>query len=106
MRGLLEEAGRHNARIYIPAGALAQVWRCGGRGQPISALLLHENVRVVALDEAAKAAGELCGRRGTSHLVDASVALCARITASIVGTSDPDDLRRLDARLLVAGSSL
>jgi len=88
--------------MYVPAGVLAQVWRGGARQQPLAALLSEPFVEVVPLDEAAaKAAGELCGRQGTDDIVDASVALCARITWSTVITGDPDDLRRLHPRLSV-----
>jgi PIN domain-containing protein len=78
------------------------VWRGAGRQQPVAALLAHRQVRVVSLDEAqAKAIGELCGRSAISDIVDASVVLCARLTESTVISSDPDDLRRLDPRLMV-----
>lgn len=43
--------------------------------------------------------GVLCGVRGTSDVVDASVALCARERAHAVVTSDPGDLRALDPGL-------
>ena len=102
IRRLLALAGQRSVRTYVPAGVLAQVWRGGARQQPLAALLSEPFVEVVPLDEAAaKAAGELCGRQGTDDIVDASVALCARITWSTVITGDPDDLRRLDPRLSV-----
>ena len=47
----------------------------------------------------ALAAGELCAASGTSDVVDAAVVLVARRHGGRVATSDPDDLRRLDARL-------
>lgn len=100
MRALVETTERRGARIYIPAGVLAQVWRGAGRQQPIAALLAKPHVQVIALDQTvAKAAGELCGRHGTLDIVDASVAIWARQTRSVVITSDPADLRRLDPSL-------
>jgi len=102
MRRLLTLAMQRGVSIYIPAGVLAQVWRGGPRQQPLAALLAEEHVDVVSLDQAAaKVVGELCGQQGTDDVVDASVALCARVTRSVVITSDPDDLRRLDPRLAI-----
>ena len=102
MRRLLVRAAERRVRIYIPAGVLAQVWRGGTRQQPLAALLAENYVEVVPLDRPlARAVGELCGRSGTADVVDASVALCARLTSSVVISSDPEDLRKLDPRLAV-----
>ncbi len=49
-------------------------------------------------DPEARAAGALCARTQTADVVDASVVLCARSRDHAVVTSDPQDLRRLDAR--------
>jgi tagatose-1,6-bisphosphate aldolase len=46
-------------------------------------------------------AGVLCGRAGTSDVIDASVILCAREREHQIVTSDPQDLKRLDAQLSV-----
>jgi hypothetical protein len=46
-----------------------------------------------------KKVGQLCGVRNTRDVVDASVVLCARTRKHRIVTSDPDDLRRLDANL-------
>ena len=40
--------------------------------------------------------GQLCGARGTSDVIDASVALCAREHRHRIVTTEPDDLRALD----------
>jgi hypothetical protein len=57
-------------------------------------------VNVAALGEAeAKAAGVLCGRTGTTDVIDASVVITARLSRKAVVTSDADDLRRLDPHL-------
>ena len=80
---------------------LAQVWRDRRRQVLLSNLLREKGVDVVDLDEdAAKASGELCGRAGTSDVIDASVVVCARERdGSTVLTSDPSDLSHLDSTL-------
>ena len=88
--------------MVIPAGVLAQVWRDGPRQVRLAALVNAEGVRIAALSEAvAKAAGQLCGLRGTSDVIDASVVLAAHGGAAIVVTSDSDDIRRLDSALMI-----
>jgi hypothetical protein len=49
----------------------------------------------------ARSAGELCGAAGTSDVIDATVVITARGSGDTVLTSDPDDLRRLDATIRV-----
>ena len=101
VRVLIDEAVRAGFDIAVPVGPLAQVWR----GDPRQVLLARflgvtEGVEIVDWDAAAaRAAGVLCGRTGTSDVVDASVALCARERGHRVVTSDPGDLRTLDPRL-------
>jgi hypothetical protein len=45
----------------------------------------------------AKAAGVLCGKAGTSDIVDATVVTIALAYGAIVFTSDPDDIADLSA---------
>lgn len=86
--------------IAVPAGVVAQVWRDGRRQARLARLLGGDQVEVEPLDDArARAAGQLCGVRGTADVVDASVVLCARARRHVVVTSDPDDLRQLDPKL-------
>ncbi len=86
--------------IAVPAGALAQTWRDGRRQARLARLLAEPEVEVVALDDfRAREAGQLCGIRKTSDIVDASVVLCARARNDQVFTSDPEDLARLDPTL-------
>lgn len=100
MRALLREALKQNVRLVVPAGVLAQVWRGSARQAPIRALLKAALTVIPALDEVlAEAAGVLCGRAGTSDVVDASVVLVARRERAVVVTSDVDDLARLDREL-------
>jgi hypothetical protein len=101
---LLRRAFERGARVFVPAGALAQVWRRGPRQARLALLLEDPAVSVETLDEEmAKAAGELCGRRGADDVIDATVALTGRRYSSVVLTSDPEDLRRLDPGLEVVG---
>ena len=94
----LRTAHRLNLAIFLPAGALAQVWRGGPRSAPL-ARLLKQLVTIVAVDErAARQIGEFVARMhqpdGPVDVVDAHVALTTRATRSLVWTSDPKDMAR------------
>jgi hypothetical protein len=101
VRVLVDEAVRAGLDIAVPVGPLAQVWR----GDPRQVLLARflgvtDGVEIVEWDAAAaRAAGVLCGRTGTSDVIDASVVLCAREREHHVVTSDPGDMAALDPRL-------
>jgi hypothetical protein len=100
MRALVREALKAGARLVIPAGALGQVWRGAARQAPLRALVKGPTTVVPVLDQVlAEAAGVLCGRAGTSDVIDASVVLVARRERAVVVTGDVDDLRRLDFSL-------
>jgi hypothetical protein len=100
MRALLRDALGAGARLVVPAGALAQVWRDGARQVPLRALVNGPTTAVSVLDQTlAEASGTLCGRAGTSDVIDASVVLTARRERAVVVTSDADDLLRLDPTL-------
>lgn len=102
VRALCREALRTGARLVIPAAVLAQVWREGRRQAALSMVLKGRTTHVVALDELlAKAVGVLCGRAGTSDVVDASLVLVARRERALVVTGDAHDIRRLDPTLPV-----
>jgi hypothetical protein len=95
---LLARAIDHGLRIAVPAGVVAQVWRNGKRQARLARLLRASDVEVEALDDTkARAAGQLCGMRGTADVIDASVVLCARARRHGIVTSDSTDLRLLDA---------
>jgi hypothetical protein len=97
MRALVREALRLGARLVVPAGVLGQVWRGSPRQAPLRALMKGPTTAVPVVDQVlAEAAGVLCGRTGTSDVIDASVVLVARRERAVVVTSDADDLRRLD----------
>ena len=94
---IIRRAVDAGATVTVPAGALGQVWRDGRRQVRLARLLGSPTVAVDSLDDArARAAGQLCGVRHTTHVIDASVVLCARARGQAVLTSDVDDLRRLD----------
>lgn len=98
----VKRATAHPGGVAVPAGVLAQVWRDGTRQARLAALLGSEKVEIEVLDDLrAREAGQLCGATGTRDIVDASVVLCARDRDHIVLTSDPDDIRRLDASLAI-----
>jgi hypothetical protein len=63
----------------------------------LARLLGSDTVEIESLDDRrAREAGQLCGVRGTSDVIDASVVLCARGRGHRIATTDPADLRRLD----------
>jgi hypothetical protein len=94
---LIAQGLAHGYALAVPAGAVAQVWR-DGRGQArLARLLGTREVEIAVLDDQrAREAGQLCGIRDTSDIIDASVVLCARARKHRIVTSDPEDLRRLD----------
>ena len=97
---LLGVAADADARLAVPAGVLAQVWRDGRRQARIARFLGSRYCEVVPLDApGARMAGHLCALTSTSDIVDASVVVVARQRGRRVITSDPDDLRRLDPTL-------
>lgn len=92
----------HGHSFAVPAGVVAQVWRDGRRQVRLARLLGAREIDIVVLDDQrAREAGQLCGVRGTTDIVDASVVLCARARRHRIVTSDPDDLRRLDSETVL-----
>jgi hypothetical protein len=74
------------------------VWRDGRRQARLARLLRSDSVEVEPLDDRrARDAGQLCGVSRATDLIDASVVLCARARGHRIATSDPGDLRRIDA---------
>ena len=104
LQALLDEAGAAGAEIAVPAGVVAQAWRGSQRQARLARFLALSTVATVVLDEPeARATGVLCGRTGTSDVVDASIVICARARDHAVVTGDPDDLAALDPRLRLVG---
>jgi hypothetical protein len=83
--------------VIVPAGVVGQVWRDGSRQVGLSRLLGARDTIIEPLDlEVAKLAGVLCGRAGTSDVLDATVVISASRHRASVVTSDGEDIRRLD----------
>lgn len=100
MRALARRARQFGTPVAIPAGVMAQAWRDGARQARIAQFLKTSSVEIIALDSGtAKAVGALCGRTGVSDIVDVSVIVCARDRGHEVVTSDPGDLRAIDASI-------
>jgi len=97
---LLARALELGYSLAVPAGVVGQAWRDGQRQARLARLLGSRDVEVEALDDQlAREAGQLCGVARSADVVDASVVLCARRRRHRVLTSDPRDIRRLDAKL-------
>jgi hypothetical protein len=99
---LLQQSLSRGVPLRAPAGAVGQAWRGGARQATLARFLRSREVEVPALDELlACAAGELCGLTGTADVIDASVVLTALRTRDSILTSDPTDIRRLDATVTI-----
>jgi hypothetical protein len=94
---LIAQSLEHGYSLAVPAGVVGQVWRDGRRQARLARFLGSDMVQVETLDDQrARHAGQLCGVRGASDVIDASVVLCARARGHRIATSDPDDIQRLD----------
>jgi hypothetical protein len=89
----LDAAAQATLDVVVPVGALAQVWR----GTPNQARLSQAlaKTRAGEFDAIARASGELCLAARSSDPIDAAVVLNAAGAASVIITSDPNDIRRL-----------
>ncbi len=100
LRTLVELAVKRGVPLHAPSGVIAQVWRDGRKQARLARLVASGFVGVHPLDTPeAQAVGVLCGQARHADIVDASVVLLAHRHRAKVITSDPDDLRRLDATL-------
>lgn len=94
---LIARCLEHGLGLAVPAGVVGQVWRDGRRQARVARLLGASEVEIEILDDQrARDAGQLCGVRHSSDVIDASIVLCARSRGHRIVTSDPDDLERLD----------
>jgi len=99
---LIARALQHRYSVSVPAGVVGQVWRDGRRQARLARLLGAAEVHVEPLDDQrAREAGQLCGVRGTTDVIDASVVLCAQARGHAIATSDPADIRQLAPGLAV-----
>ncbi|MEO7329757.1 MAG: PIN domain-containing protein [Minicystis sp.] len=92
----LKEAEGRGAALTVPAAVIAEVWRGGPRAARLS-LLLAACVVEPLDDSLARAAGEAIAAVKGSTPIDAIVMASAAARGDRVLTSDPDDLRRLQA---------
>ena len=98
MFALLDRALAQRRTFRVPSGVLAQAWRNGRVQVTLARFLRSKEVEIIPLDEhVARSCGELCGATNTSDIVDASVVIVARQHRDPIVTSDPNDLRCLDA---------
>jgi len=94
---LVTRAQQNKVPLAIPAGVVGQAWRDGRKQARLAKLLRAPGIEIEPLDaQRAREAGQLCGVRGTSDIIDASVVLCARRRGQRIVTSDAADMRRLD----------
>jgi predicted nucleic acid-binding protein len=80
--------------IRVPAVVVGQAWRDARRQARLGRFLVGCHVDPVGI-ETARAAGILCGRAGTSDVVDATVVVMAAATGAAIWTSDPEDIKLL-----------
>jgi hypothetical protein len=80
--------------IRIPAVVVGQAWRDARHQVRLGKFLVGCHVDPLGL-ETAKATGILCGRAGTSDVIDATVVVMAAATGAVIWTSDPEDIRAL-----------
>lgn len=98
MIALVSRALAKGRRFRVPAGVVGQAWRDGRVQATLARFLRSVEVEIVPLDEQlARSCGELCGAKGSMDVIDASVVIVARERRDPIVTSDPNDLRRLDA---------
>lgn len=102
--------GRAGGEEAVSTAMLARLLRVGGERREVALIfellpcitrtgVTRDLVGAIEDQVVAETAGVLCGRAGTSDVIDASVVLVARRERAVVVTSDVDDLRRLDPTL-------
>lgn len=98
---LLHRARSRAVAIVIPTAVVAQAVRSGGRQANLRRFLADSYLTFAGLDyPTALRFGALLGESGTTDVVDACVAVCARrLNHCPVITSDPQDIGKLDPTL-------
>lgn len=97
---LLARARETGASLTVPATALAQAIRRPDRQARLARLIRQPSTEVVDLGRVdATHVGRLLAASGTSDIADAHVVICARRNDQPIVTSDPADLRDLDATI-------
>lgn len=95
IRAFLERASRTGIDVRTTTGAVAQVWRNGGR-QARLALLLQGLLEVELTRDQARRIGTLLGSAGQRDVVDGSI-VDAAVDGDEILTTDPDDITALAA---------
>jgi hypothetical protein len=80
--------------LHVPAVVVGQAWRDAGKQVRLGRALAGLQVDPVGLD-ISKAAGILCGKAGTSDVVDAAVVVMATAQRAIIWTTDVPDIAAL-----------
>jgi hypothetical protein len=94
---LHEQSLAGEVRPIVPVVVLTQAWR-GTPHANLSRLL--RGCRVTPdTEDLGKAAGAICGRTGTSDVINALVVVTALRQHALVVTSNPDDLQHLASSL-------
>lgn len=89
-----ERALEEGSEVFVPAVVVGQAWR-DGRKQALLARFLR-TCQVEPTDlETAKAVGVMCGRAGSSDVVDAAVMVTALAHHANIVTSDHKDMSEL-----------
>jgi hypothetical protein len=90
---MLRVLQRDRVPVLTSAGAVAQVWRDGGRQANLARVL--PGVNVASLDElSAKKVGELLRENATNDLIHAHIALLVQPKDHVI-TSDQPDIKGL-----------
>ena len=71
---MIEAAFERSEAVRVPAGVIGQAWRDASR-QALLSRSLNRCDEVTLDGSAARASGPLCGRTGTSDVIDASTAV-------------------------------
>lgn len=80
--------------IHVPSVVVGQAWRDARIQVRLGRVLATCIVEPVGL-ERAKASGVLCGKAGTSDLIDAVVVTTGVSLGAVIWTSDHGDIKRL-----------
>ena len=101
----IEAALDRGERVLVPAGVIGQAWRNPSR-QALLPRTLERCEEVALTGSMARASGQLCGKAGTSDVIDASVAVAVaeanrRDNDVVLLTSDTRDLSVLLTALSV-----
>ena len=102
-RVVLALVEKHLAENSVPTttnAVLAQAWR-----DPARQVALNRRAKFVEVYPFgdSQVVGALCGRTGTSDVVDASLAVLATQIGETIVTTDPKDMAELDAPFVELG---